>query len=317
VGSACRQSVRDPGCELPDGWSLAQWINREIQDRFPGRITIAEDLQNHSWLTRDANHGGAGFGSQWDAGFVHPIRAVVEASRDEERDMGAVRNAIYHCYNRDVFQRVIYSESHDKAANGKSRVPTEIDPDGAQNWFAKKRSTLATSLVFTAPCIPMLFQGQEFLQHGWFQDTEPLHWNLSEIHEGIVDLHRDLIALRLNTQGVSRGLCGQGVLVNHVNDEGKVVAFHRWERGGPGDEVTVVANFSAYAYKNYRIGVPHSGLWKLRFNSDWEGYNHEFGSVWSGDIYAHIGSYDNYLNHANLSIAPYSVLIFSQPVEGE
>ena len=38
---------------LPDGWSLLQWINSEIARRYPGRITIAEDLQNNKWLTKD------------------------------------------------------------------------------------------------------------------------------------------------------------------------------------------------------------------------------------------------------------------------
>jgi len=302
----------DPQRDLPDGWNLAQWINSEVREKFPGRITIAEDLQNNAWLTKDSGAGGAGFGSQWDAGFVHPIRAAVSAGRDEDRNMWSVRNAITHNYNGDAFQRVVYSESHDEVANGKSRVPSEIDPEGAQNWYAMKRTTLATALVFTVPGIPMLFQGQEFLQHGWFQDTEPLNWQLSELHEGLVELHRDLIDLRLNKRGTTRGLSGHNVLVNHVNDRGKVVAFHRWDRGGAADEVIVVANFSSQTYTNYRIGLPHAGDWKLRLNSDWNGYSKDFGNFASSDLRAYVGAYDNYLNHGELSIAPYSVLIYSQ-----
>ena len=40
------------GQDLPDGWSLTQWINRDISGRFPGRITIAEDLRDNEWLTK-------------------------------------------------------------------------------------------------------------------------------------------------------------------------------------------------------------------------------------------------------------------------
>lgn len=32
-------------------------------------------------------------------------------------------------------------------------------------------------LVFSAPGIPMLFQGQEFLEGDWFRDTVPLDWD--------------------------------------------------------------------------------------------------------------------------------------------
>ena len=62
----------DPANDLPDGWGLLQWINNEIRSQQPWKITVAEDLQNNDWITRDTGAGGAGFGSQWDAAFVHP-----------------------------------------------------------------------------------------------------------------------------------------------------------------------------------------------------------------------------------------------------
>ena len=48
--------------DLPEGWSLLQAINTGVAQKFPGRITIAEDLQNNNWLTKDVGAGGAGFG---------------------------------------------------------------------------------------------------------------------------------------------------------------------------------------------------------------------------------------------------------------
>jgi 1,4-alpha-glucan branching enzyme len=41
-------------------------------------------------------------------------------------------------------------------------------------------------MVFTAPGIPMLFQGQEFLEGEWFRDTVPLDWDQSVEFKGIV-----------------------------------------------------------------------------------------------------------------------------------
>jgi 1,4-alpha-glucan branching enzyme len=73
-----------------------------------------------------------------------------------------VEYAIEFRYNGDAFQRVIYTESHDEAAasNGKRRLVDAIAPGDAGGWAAKKRSTLGASLVFTAPGIPMILQGQ-------------------------------------------------------------------------------------------------------------------------------------------------------------
>ena len=302
----------DPSCDLPDGWSLAQWINHETRTRFPGKITIAEDLQNNAWLTKDTGIGGAGFGSQWDAGFVHPIRAAVTAVEDGARSMAAVRDAIRHGYNDDAFQRVIYSESHDEVANGKARVPSEVDRDKGNPWYAEKRSTLASGLVFTSPGIPMIFQGQEFLERGWFQDTVPVHWKLRTRNQGLVELYRDLIALRLNKAGTTRGLTGHRVNVHHVNDADKVIAFHRWDQGGPGDEVIVVANFSARSFDSYTIGLPHPGTWTLRLNSDWKKYSLDYQDFPTKDIPSAYGLYDGYPCYGELAIGAYSFAIFSQ-----
>jgi 1,4-alpha-glucan branching enzyme len=142
------------GRDLPDGWSLLQWIHDDLRASQPWKITVAEDLQNNEWITKDIGGGGAGFGSQWDAAFVHPIRSAIIAADDAARDLGAVRDALYHRYNGDAVRRVIYTESHDEVANGRSRVPEEIWPGNAGSWFSRKRSTLGAALVFTAPGIP-------------------------------------------------------------------------------------------------------------------------------------------------------------------
>jgi 1,4-alpha-glucan branching enzyme len=298
--------------DLPEGWSLLHWINSQVAQKYPGRITIAEDLQNNEWLTTDVGAGGAGFGAQWDANFVHPIRQAVTTPQDEQRSLIAIRDALSYRYNDDAFARVIYSESHDEVANGKARLPQEVDPQDPKGWYARKRSTLAAAMVFTAPGIPMLFQGQEFLEGGWFRDTVPLDWDQRDEFQGIARLYRDLIRLRLNHDGVTRGLCGQFLQVHHLDDECKVLAYHRWEKGGPADDIVVVANFLHEPQDGYVIGFPAAGTWQLRFNSDWQGYSKDFQGHPSGNVVAEPGQYDGFPFHAALSVGPYSVLIFSQ-----
>lgn len=48
------------------------------------------------------------------------------------------------------------------------------------------------------------------------------------------------------------------------------------------------------------------------FNSDWQGYSKDFEGHWSGDLVPEPGEYDGFPFHAELSIASYSALIFSQ-----
>jgi 1,4-alpha-glucan branching enzyme len=158
----------------------------------------------------------------------------------------------------------------------------------------------------------MLFQGQEFIEARSFSDAVPLDWGRSERYRGLVQLHRDLISLRLNRGGTTRGLCGQHVNVHHHNQGGQVLAYHRWQQGGPRDDVIVVANFSHRAYHNYVVGLPRGGHWQLRFNSDWKGYSEGFCGTQSGDCHAAGGHYDGLPYHGALSLGPYSVLVFSQ-----
>ena len=35
----------NPANDIPEGWSLMQWINEEIQQRFPGKISIGEEYE--------------------------------------------------------------------------------------------------------------------------------------------------------------------------------------------------------------------------------------------------------------------------------
>ena len=306
------RSVAGGGFELEEGFGLMRWITQSMRDEYPGRISIAEDLHGHDRIV-GLEGDGAGFHAQWDAEFVHPVRHAITAMTDEERSLSSIADAIAHNYDGDPFRRVVYTESHDEVANGSARVPHEIDPGNADGWFAQKRSTVGGALVMTSPGIPMIFQGQEALEGGWFSDDDPLDWERIERFEGITKLYKTLIDLRLNRGGVTRGLTGRGLNIYHVNEADNVIAFQRWLDLGAGDDVVVVVNLSTETYTDYRIGMPHGGLWKLRFNSDAKLYSSLFGDFDSFDVTAHDDSGEDGMGaHANVSIAPYSVLIYSQ-----
>ncbi|MFZ2516304.1 MAG: alpha-amylase family glycosyl hydrolase [Candidatus Lutibacillus vidarii] len=304
------RSVDASGMDLPEGWDLMRWINLSVREQFPGRITIAEDMHQDPMVSQ-AGVGGAAFHAQWDSAFVHPVREAVIAEQDEWRSMASIAEAVTTCYNDDAFQRVIYTESHDEVANGQARVPYEIDEGDATGWYAQKRSTLGAALALTSPGIPMLFQGQEFLQGGWFRDDVPLHWEQDSEFRGVVRLYRDLIRLRRNLDGTTRGLTGHHVNVFHADEESNVFAFHRWADGGPDDDTVVVVNLSANPYEHYRIGMPHQGRWGLRLNSDSRAYSQDFGDAAAYDLDAWDEDADGLEAHVSLSIAPYTVLVYS------
>jgi len=262
--------------EINEGNILMRDINMQIQSKYPHVLTIAEDLKGHDMVTDDTDYGGLGYGSQWDMNFVHPVREVLTHINDTDRDLQEIVNALTYSYSGDAFRRIIYTESHDEVANGKARVPEEIQPGDAESPFAKKRAILGIVLTLTAPGIPMLFQGQEFIEDEYFQDTEALDWGKLDKLKGISKLSTDLIALRTGKAERTNGLRGQQVAIIHFNQENNILAYIRSTDGEDNEPVLVILNFSDKDFEEYGIGVNEDADWKLRFNSTWKGYDEDF-----------------------------------------
>jgi 1,4-alpha-glucan branching enzyme len=194
------------------------------------------------------------------------------------------------------------------------RLPALIDVINNESVFAKRRSTLAAAVVLTSPGIPMLFQGQEMLETQTFKfcTATAVDWSRTERFKGIVKMYRDLIALRRNVAGKTGGLTGQAVKVFHLNDQKKTLAYWRFGKGGPGDDVVVVVNLSNQAYHPVTIGFPQAGKWIVHFNSGSASYDPEFTNGDSPDTTANKGARDGLPFSGDVGIGPYSVVILSQ-----
>jgi len=302
----------NPGNDLQEGITLMQGINRDISTLFPNRITIAEDMHSLDFITNSVEHGGLGYGSQWDAKFVHAVRDVIITTNDQDRNIAGLARVIRHKYNLDAFQRIIYTESHDEISNGQARVAEEIANGDVNNWYSKKRAALGVVLVMTSPGIPMIFQGQPLLEDKWFSDNDPIDWTRLEKFSGFADLHRDIIHLRRNWFGVTRGLQGQEVKIIREDNEKKILVMHRWQDGGPKDSVVVALNLSIDTFEDYKVGFPRAGKWHLRLNTDQAKYDPEFSNMAATDLETMDGEYDNMPVHVSMHIPPYTALIFSQ-----
>ena len=119
--------------------------------------------------------------------------------------------------------------------------------------------------------------------------------------------------LRRNIGGKSRGLMGRDVAIIRADEAQKVLAYIRSEGGesGSGGSVVVVLNLSSQTYTDLTIGLPAPGLWRVRFNSDWQGYHTDFDGVDVLDTEAQPGECDGLPFTGRLHIAPYGAIILS------
>lgn len=266
--------------DIPDAWSLMGEINELAHKINPNALMIAEDNSSTEAVVLPAPKGGAGFNAQWELGFPHVIREALEIYSEPDRSrLEGIKWALERYYNDTPYNKVIFSDSHDTAANGSVRLNEAVTPGNAESADARRQLLLASAVTLTAPGIPMLLQGQEFMQEGAFNDWQMLEWDKTEQFEGIVLAHKHLIDLRLNAHKNTAGLKGRSINVTHHDDENAVIAYHRWDKGGPLDDTIVVVNFGENKYPEYTIPVPHEGKWVVRFNSSWKGYSEEFAEA--------------------------------------
>lgn len=285
------------GDEIPEGWAMMRAVGEMVRSEFPRHVVIAEDLHNVAAVT-STEPGGAGMHAQWDSQFVHPVREALIVADDAHRSVASVAQAVTHEYHQP-FDRVIYTESHDEVANGQARITSEVAGDNPDGWNAQKRATLGAALVLTAPGMPMLFQGQEFLEDEWFRDTVPLDWERAWAFRDITAMFRDLILLRRNSEGDTRGLVGEHTTLVAADEEAKLLAYVR--STGDGHHVLVAVNLSATAVQR-EVELP-GGHWRVRFNSDARAYSQLFGDHATPDVVVQDGV-------GLLDIAPYSAVLY-------
>jgi 1,4-alpha-glucan branching enzyme len=311
--------------KIAEGELLLRAFNNDYRNtdpKEPWKISIAEDLQSSADLVAPTAMNGYGFDSQWDDTLWAALRNAVCEVNDENRDLGALKACIERKIGVDAFGKIIYSENHDKvghlrdnyAGRPQIRLPALIDVGNHESVFAKRRSTLAAAVVLTAPGIPMLFQGQEMLETRTFEFPKAIQvkWDRARRFQGIVNMYRDLIALRRNVAGKTGGLTAPNINVFHSDVQNKTLAYHRFGNGGAGDDVVVVVNLSNHSLPKLNVGFPRGGKWIVRFNSGAVTYDPEFTNGDSFDTIANQGPSDGLNFNGNVGVGPYSVIILSQ-----
>jgi 1,4-alpha-glucan branching enzyme len=298
--------------EIQEGFQFLQALNKELREKHPHKILIAEDLKHESRVTAPIEHNGLGFHTQWGTGFEQSMKQVLTEIKDAHRSLQEVVESLLQTFNHDAFQRVIFTESHDSVANGATRLPEEIAPGDAEGEFAKKKSTLGAILLFTSPGIPMIFQGQEFLSHKYFSDDQFIDWTRIERVKGITQLYKDLIHLRKNEEGTCIGLMGNDTQIIHFNQDSLVIAYQRIHFEFQDNPTTIILNFSHQEHKGYRIGLSQNLTLKVRFNSGWQGYDASFSEVELLEVQPEDTAYEGQPHSILVDLPSYGGIILSK-----
>ena len=285
---------KEQSASVPDGQKLFDESLSAIAREFPGTFNIAEDIEN-----------AAGFDSHWDLGFQYDIQSMMSQADDQYRDMGKLAWMI----NKNP-SRILFSETHDSTGELNPwavRFPRAVDYQNPEGYYARKRSALAAGFVMTAPGIPMLWQGQEFLETELFSDTRPRDWSRGERFAHVTGFYRDMIRLRRNLDGVSAGLAGNRCDMFLVHHDDKVIGYRRFDEARPDEDVVVLANLRNTVRNHYAVTLPRAGTWHIHMNSDQRKYGPDYDGIGSSLV---VAAGDPAIAYVDLG--RYSMLVMSQ-----
>ena len=260
----------------PQGWRFCQDLTTTLRAHRPEALNHAEYWNVNPFIVKPPPEG-AGFDTTLTDGLRIAIRDVIgNASAPDERplNMAGLAKSLWPEGFNERWRFVQGPENHDIVYNGREqRIARLGDPEHPRSWFARSRARVATGLSLTAPGIPMLFMGQEFLEDKQWSDDFVSHHDLLLYWAGLdqgdtqmldhVRFTRELLDLRRRFPG----LRGQGFRMVHVHDQNRVLAFHRWVEG-EGHDVIVALHLANFTRIGYRIGFPGGGDWREVFNSD-------------------------------------------------
>ena len=309
------------------GWSFCCNLTDTLRFRKPRLLQNAEYWPNEYFKPRlsivaPTHSGGAGFDVLQHDGLRIAIRtAVRQASQGQSAsvDFDSIAANLLPADLPHAWQAVTCVENHDVVQAGRdSRIPALADGFNARSWYARSRSRFATGLLLTAPGIPQLFMGQEFLEHKqWNCDpTDSAHligWAGLDTggDQAMVDHLRftqELIRLRSNQPA----LRGENVQAFHIHNQNRVIAFHRW-LDGTGNDVIVVASLAETRWHDYAIGFPYPGQWIEVFNSDlYDSWGNPMVAGNGGGVSASGGPLHGFDASANVVIPANGMVVFAR-----
>jgi 1,4-alpha-glucan branching enzyme len=305
----------------PHGWSFCQDLTSTLNYHRPGALDNAEYWDVNPYVVKSPPEG-AGFDTTLTDGLRIAIRDVIEdASAPDERPlaMAALADRLWPQGFTAPWRFVQGPENHDVVYEGRElRIARLGDPDDPRSWFGRSRARVATGLSLTAPGLPMLFMGQEFLEDKQWSDNLALHQDLLLYWAGLdlgdqqmldhLRFTRELIGVRWRYPG----LRSDGFRIVHAHDQNRVLAFHRWVIDS-GDDVMVVVHLSTYHRFNYRIGFPGGGDWREIFNSDvYENWVNPYVAGNGGRVSATAQPLHGFDYSAELTLPANSLLVFAR-----
>ncbi len=240
-------------------------MNEVIGGERAQAITLAEESTSYPGVSRPTYSGGLGFHYKWNMGWMHDTLQYMERDPIHRK----------HHHNEMTFglvyaftENFVLPLSHDEVVHGKGSLLAKMPGDRWQK-FANLRAYYG--FMFGHPGKKLLFMGCEFAQVDEWNHQQSLDWHLlgDDHHQGMQRLVRDLNHLYRTSPALHERDFEPGGFewIDHNDADNSVLSFIRH---GKSDRsmMVIVCNFTPTPRHDYRLGVPRSGTYIERLNTD-------------------------------------------------
>ena len=157
---------------------LSAVVHALSQDLGRRMVLVAESDLNDPRLVRPTAEGGYGLDAQWSDDFHHALHVVLTGERsgyyEDFGSLGDLAKAFRNAYVYDGRFSVHRGRRHGRPATGvpgarflaymqtHDQIGNRARGERSAHLMSASRLKIAAALVFASPCVPLLFQGEEW-----------------------------------------------------------------------------------------------------------------------------------------------------------
>ncbi len=279
-------------------------LNTRVFSDFPGIMMIAEESTAWPMITYPVEDGGLGFNYKWNMGWMNDSLRYMATDPFFRK---GVHNNMTFSLTYAFSENFVLPLSHDEVVHEKCSLLNKM-PGYLHDKFANLRTYL--TYMFTHPGKKLTFMGADIAQHGEWNESAELSWELLQYpeHQKHHEFVKALNHFYKNEPTLwEKDDSWEGFHWASADDcYNNVYAF--WRIDQKGNKLLSVFNFSSNRYENYKLGVPNRGNYLEVFSTDRE----EFGGSGTPPqkLTAKSGGMHGQKQHIELTIPPFSALCF-------